>query len=227
MPFPELRIKFPNVVRLDVELGLLNDNSSSFPQWSSFDFMNCPGNIEHGRDIDYCRLGAEMDLLVEHFSEIHSTDNGTLTILINNTTEVHINADAQNLFFYSIWYVLLFSKCPVFTYNQWARSNYLPSTNPERMYYTLFSIFLAENYFVNSAAPPDLDKFKKEVKMLQMVSVNLLHRIRDGAGTVSDSVSNGMALFDTLLMYLLEMIDEGRTSVEERIKHTSVLARWE
>ena len=228
MFFPELKIKFKDKRELFIEFDAFKAKKEPIPFWSSFEYLPCPGNIKHGPDIDYCRLSVEIEVLIDYFSGIKSTEKGILTLQIDESRKLQINSDAQNIFFYSVWFLLLYSQCSVFKFNQWARTNYLPSADTERIYYTLFSMFLTEHYFISPEESPDIEKFKSEILMLHLVLKNLLKRIRGGRKTKSDSVSNGIALFETLLILILDLVNiEGQhTGLTERIKQGSVLAFW-
>ena len=173
-------------------------------------------------------MSLELETIIQYFSNIKSTENGTLTIVKNETLQLKIDNDAQNIFFQAVWFILLNSQCSTFKFNQWARGNYLPCADPKRMYYTLFSIFLIEHHFTASDKLPDIEKFKSELLMLHITLKNLLRRIRESWKIKSDSINNGIALFDTLLIHLLELINvEGQHSgLAERIKKDSVLTHW-
>jgi hypothetical protein len=228
MYFPELYINFKEKSGLLIESETLKTKKDPIPFWASFDYMPCPGNIKHGPEIDHCRLSVEIDTLIHYFSDINSTEQGTLTIQISKKLEFKIKNDAQNLFFHAVWFILLNSQCSTFKFNQWARGNYLPTTDPKKMYYTLFSVFLIEHYFTSPDKLPDIEKFKSELLMLHLTLKNLLRRIRKSGETKADSISNGITLFDTLLIHLLDLINvEGQhTGLEEKIKQGSVLAHW-
>ena len=228
MSFPKVHINFKDKTGLLIESETLKSQKNSIPFWASFNYMPCPGNVKHGPEIDHCRLSVEINMLVYYFSDINSTEQGTLTIQTNKNLELKIKNDAQNLFFHAVWFILLNSQCSTFKYNQWARRNYLPTTDPKKMYYTLFSMFLIEHYFTSPKKLPDMEKFKSELIMLHLTLKNLLRRIRKSQKTTSDSISNGIALFDTLLIHLLDLVNvEGQhTNLAERIKQDSVLAQW-
>ncbi len=228
MVFPILKINFNGKSRLLIEFDASKAKNDPIPFWASFEYMPCPGNIKHGPEIDHCRLSVEIEKLISYFSDIKSIEKGRLTIQTSDTFEMKIEKDAQNIFFNAVWFVLLNTQCSIFKFNQWARGNYLPSTNPKKMYYSLFSIFLTEHYFMAPTQLPDIEKFKSELLMLHIVLKNLLHRIREGTQMEFDSVSNGIILFDTLLMYFLELIKiEGQhTGLAKKIKQGSVLAKW-
>jgi hypothetical protein len=223
-----IKIHFQDRSEFSIEFDSLKISNTPIPFWASFENMPCPGNVKHGPEIDYCRLSVEIETLIHYFSDIKSIEKGTLKILKSETLQLKIDNDAQNLFFQAVWFILLNSQCSIFKFNQWARGNYLPSTDPKRMYYTLFSIFLIEHYFTASEKLPDIEKFKSELLMLRITLKNLLSRIRKGRKTKSDSVNNGIALFDTLLIHLLELINvEGQHSgLAETIKKGSVLTHW-
>jgi len=225
---PELKIKIKDKGQILIKFNEFNGKKGSIPFWASFERMPCPGNIKHGPDVDYCRLSIEIETLINYFSNIKSTENGILTIQIDESIRLQINNNAQNIFFHSVWFLLLHSQCSAFKFNQWARGNYLPSTDSKRIYYILFSIFLAEHYFISPDESPDIEKFKSEILMLHIVLKNLLRRIRTGRETRSDSVNNGIALFDTLLIHLLNLVStEGQhTCLAKRIKEESILAHW-
>jgi len=174
MSFPELKINFKGKSGFLIKFGTLKPKKESIPFWASFEHRPCPGNIKHGPEIDYCRLSVEIEILINYFSDIKSFEKGTLTILISEAFELKIENDAQNIFFHAIWFILLNSQCSIFKFNQWARANYLPSTDPKKMYYTLFSIFLTEHYFVSPTQIPDMGKFKSELLLLHTVLKNLL-----------------------------------------------------
>ena len=206
------------------EAGTLEEKS--IPSWAKFSHMPCPGNIEHGPRIDYCRLGVEIENLIKHFSNIESTESGTLVMHYENGDEMRIRSDAQTIFFDSLWFILLHSNCSVFKYSQWARSNYMPSTDPERVFYMLFSIFLIEDYVVSPDKPPAVEHFRAEIHMLRDVLNNLLERVRESSGLTSDSVCNGIVMFSNLMLFLNLKFDEFFHDLEERVKESSVLGVW-
>lgn len=228
MFFSTMKINFHDKNEFLIELSDLKISKDSIPFWASFEYMPCPGNIKHGPEIDHCRLSAEIETLINYFSDIKSTVRGNLTILKNQTMRLRIENDAQNIFFQAVWFILLNSQCSTFKFNQWARSNYLPSTDAKRMYYILFSIFLTEHHFTTPNQLPDIEKFKSQLLMLHITLKNLLDRIREGRTTKSDSINNGIALFNTLLIHLLELInvDGQHRGLAERIKQDSILTRW-
>lgn len=195
----------------------------TIPDWTKFEKMKCPGNIEHGPDIDYCRLGVEIDLLVKYFLKITSIEKGELVVKQRGETEVKVRADGQEIFYISMWYILLHSRCSVFKYSQWARSNYLPTSDPERMFYILFSSFVVENVMVTPSTPVDVEDFKKELQLLVSVLNGLLSRIRNNFKLTSNSVGNGLTMFSNLI-YLLDIgFDKYFDMLRERIRKESLL----
>ena len=228
MSYTGLHINITGKSGLLIESETLEKKKDPIPFWASFDHMACPGNIKHGPEIDHCRLSVEIDTLVQYFSNINSIEKGALKIQTNKKLQLKIKDDAQNLFFHAVWFILLNSQCSTFKFNQWARGNYLPTTDPKKMYYTLFSMFLIEHYFTSPDKLPDIEKFKSELLMLHLTLKNLLRRIRKSGETRSDSISNGITLFDTLLLHLLDLINvEGHhPGLAEKIKQGSVLAHW-
>ena len=228
MSFPKVHINLKGKEGLLIESEAMTSERDPIPSWASFDYMPCPGNIKHGPEIDHCRLIVEINPLIHYFSDIKSTEQGWLTIQMDKSLMLKIKNDAQNLFFHTVWFILLKSKCSTFKFNQWSRRNYLPTTDPKKMYYTLFSMFLIEHYFASPDKLPDIEKFKSELLMLHLTLKNLLHRIRKSQKITSDSISNGIALFDTLLIHILDLVNvEGQhTDLAEKIKQNSVLVQW-
>lgn len=197
--------------------------SHAIPDWTKFEKMICPGNIEHGPDIDYCRLGVEIDLLINYFSTIESTDKGVLVVKQSEEKEVKISADGQEIFYISVWHILLQSRCSVFKYSQWVRSNYLPTSDPDRMFYILFSSFVIENFMVTPGAPVDVEVFKKELQLLVSVLNGLLKRIRDNITLTSSSVSNGLTMFSNLVLLLEIDFDRYFSKLRDRVQKESLL----
>ncbi|MGK5091842.1 hypothetical protein WDW89_07455 [Deltaproteobacteria bacterium TL4] len=225
MIFPSARIKFD-----DNEELFIDPNSSikkeTVPFWTSFDCMSCPGNIAHGPEIDYCRLGVELEEIINFFSNKDSIVNGLMTIYPEEVTEIRIKGDAQTLFFNTMWFILLYSKCSVFKHHQWERRNYLPSANPDKLFYVLFSTFLVEESFTSPGAPHNLEKFKGQLKMLNHVLNNLLQRIRNGANLYSDAVSNGLVIFANTLSFLELKFDQLYIELKEQVKENSRTEKW-
>jgi len=209
---------------LSPKVGVLNEES--VPYWSKFDHMPCPGNVEHGPAIDYCRLGIEFEKLASCFSGTKSIEKGKITMHYEDGIELSITADAQTMLFNALWFVLLTSNCSVFKYSQWARSNYMPSSDPDRMFYMLFSLFLVEDFIVTPESPPKIDVFKAEMKMLYAVLNNLLERIRSSNQIEADSVSNGVVLFSNLVLLLDMEFDEFFVNLQEKVKTNTVLEKW-
>ncbi len=224
----KLHMNFTGKSGLLIESETFKSKKAPIPFWASFDHMPCPGNIKHGPEIDHCRLSVEIDTLIHYFSDINSTEQGTLTIQLDKKLTLKIKNDAQNLFFHAVWFVLLSSQCSTFKFNQWARGNYLPTTDPKKMYYILFSVFLIEHYFTSPDKLPDIKKFESELLMLHLTMKNLLHRIRKNGKTKSDSISNGITLLNTLLIHLLDLVnvESKNTDLAKIIKQGSILAHW-
>jgi hypothetical protein len=225
MSSPSITITFEHAGVLSMSLAT-SQFEDAVPEWTQLKNFPCPGNIEHGPMISYCRLGAEIDKLVTYFSHIESLDEGTLTLTYGKCMETRIQCDAQTVFYNAVWVILLYSNCSVFKFNQWARSNYMLTIEPERMFYTLFSIFLTEDYAVYPDTPPNLDKFKEELDMLQRVLNNLLERLRQGRDLESDSVCNGLILLSNLILLIDMNFDLFLRNLQKRIKTGSVLEKW-
>jgi len=226
MFYPSLIIKFASIDEFSFHFGMDRAHTEPVPDWTRFRYMPCPGNIKHGLNIDYCKLGAEIEILIKHFSTVKSIEKGTLIVHQDEDQEIHLNGDAQTIFFNALWYILLHSKCSVFKFNQWLRSNYLPSPDPERMFYVLFSIFLVENYIISLDTTPDKEKFKAEIKILRGVLVNLLERIRNNLVLDSDSVGNGLVMFSNIILLLDVQFEEYYIRLTERTRKNSVLVKW-
>ena len=219
MPNPSMIIEFTGMDKFFSYFGTEKTKITSVPDWTKLNHMPCPGNIEHGPNIDYCRLGIEIETLIKYFSDIKSIENGTLTIHHDERIETRINSDAQTIFYNSLWFTLLHSNCSLFKYNQWPRSNYIPSTDPDRLFYILFSIFLTESFAVTPDKLPDIDRFKSEMIMLRNVLNNLLDRIKKGTVFGSDSVINGIVLFSNLVLILNLNFEKLCTDLKENINN--------
>ena len=225
MPCPMLNIEFEDKGQFNMVFAP-HKPVEYVPEWTKFKNFPCPGNIEHGPLISYCRLGAEIDKLVAYFATISSIDNGCLTLKHGHCMEIKIRCDAQTIFYNAIWIILLHSNCSVFKFNQWARSNYRLTIEPERLFYALYSIFIVENTVVHPNKEPDLKKFKAELNLLRSVVNNLLERLRIEAQLKSDAVSNGLVLLGNLI-YILDMDFElFYDTLKNRIKTDSVLEKW-
>jgi hypothetical protein len=202
MEYPSFFCEFDNIKSFEIKVYTQNKDAQSYPKWSTLEKLPCPGNIHHGPDISYCRLGIEIEALINQFSEVKSIDRGRLIIHISEEQEIHIKSDAQTIFYNAIWFILIHSKCSVFQYNQSMRSHYLPSSDPTNIFYILFSIYLTEDYLVYPDTPPDIDKFKQQMNLLNGVLNNLLERIRTSVNLDSDSVSNGLNMFNNLILLI-------------------------
>ena len=223
MSIKSLNISFGKFEEYIVKCGTDLRYTNAIPDWTKFEKMTCPGNIKHGPDIDYCRLGVEIDLLIKYFSKIESTDKGVLVVKQSGEKEVKISADGQEIFYISVWHILLQSRCSVFKYSQWARSNYLPTSDPERMFYILFSSFVLESFMVTPGAPVDVEVFKKELQLLVSVLNGLLKRIRNNIKFTSNSVGNGLTMFSNLILLLGVGFDQYFNALRERMQEESLL----
>ena len=196
----------------------------TIPDWTKFKKMKCPGNIAHGPDIDYCRLAVEIDLLIKYFLKIESIDKGEVVVKQSGEKEMKIRADGQEIFYISVWHILLHSRCSVFKYSQWARSNYLPTSDPQRMFYILFSSFIFDNFMVSSGIPVDVEVFKEELQLLVSVLNGLLKRIRNNFILTSNAVGNGLTMFSNLIFLLEINFDQYFNTLRERVEGESLLA---
>jgi hypothetical protein len=221
-----LTIDFEASEKIHFSLGVVDHENESIPNWAKFANMPCPGNIEHGPKINYCRLGVEIQKLVMYFSRIKSIEVGNLTVHYDNSTETQFSSDAQTIFYNSIWMTLLHSNCSVFKYGQWARSNYQPSSEPERVFYTLFSIYLIEDFFLNPNTSPNIDLFKKQMLMLNKVLNNIIDRLRGNVELESDAVCNGLVLFSNLVLLLEMDFEELFVVLKEKINKDVRLEKW-
>lgn len=170
------------------------------PEWLKLSNMPCPGNIKHGTQIGYCRLGFEMQNLIQFFSTVKSIEKGSLIMQFGDDTEVIVSSDAQSIFYNALWYILLYSECSVFQYDQWERSNYIPTNNPEKLFYMLLSTHLINEYIKNPDKEIEINMFKEKIKIIQDILEVLLERIRENLTLQSDAVINGLVQFNNLLL---------------------------
>jgi hypothetical protein len=218
-----IKFEFENIDSLSLDI---NSEIKIIPEWTKFKNMSCPGNITHGPDIDYCRLGADIDALVEYFSTVKSIERGSFIVHCDSNYELHSKSDAQTIFFNAFWFIILHSKCSTFKYNQSARSNYMPSSDPEQLFYVLFSIFVTENFIVYPETKPNIEKFKKEVFLLFDVINNLISRIRVRKKLKLDTVENGLTMLSNLTVLIDIEFEEYFAKLQEKMKKESLLEEW-
>jgi len=223
MSCPSMLVEFPGISNFVMQFGNDGMNINSVPHWARLKHTSCPANNNHSPINEYCRLGTEIELLIEYFSNITSIKQGKITIHQSNNMDVFISNDAQHIFYNAIWFILLHSDCFVFKHNQWLRKHYLPPTKHEEMFYTLFSSFVMESLFVSPNTTPNINKFKKEIDLLHNVLATLLKRIKKGLNLKCDSVSNGLIILNNLIELLEVNFESIYAELEEKIKKGSVL----
>jgi len=74
MTVPQLLINFKGKNEFRVQCGIVKNTKEPIPFWASFENMPCVGNIKHGPEIDHCRLGVEIETIINYFSDIKSSD---------------------------------------------------------------------------------------------------------------------------------------------------------
>jgi hypothetical protein len=224
MIFPSAKIKLDSNKEFFIDTGS-SIMKESVPFWAYFEHMPCPGNKAHGPDISYCRLGVEIEKLIYFFCDIKSIDKCILTIYQEENIEIHINGDAQTIFSSALWFILLYSDCSVFKHSQWARRNYLINTTDlDKIFYTLFSIFIVEESIISPNSMLYIEKFQDQLKMQHNVLNNLLERLISGADLHSDSVSNGFVMLTAIISLIGIKFDKLYIGLRERIKGNSRLA---
>jgi hypothetical protein len=175
-----------------------------------------------------CTVGAQTPIiaLINYFSNISSITKGKINVILREDIELILTGDAQTLFYKSVWFMLLTSNCSVFKYSQWLRSNYIPSSNPKRMLYMLFSIFVTEQYSVNPDHKIDLHFFQAEMQLIKDVLNNLLERVRRGISLPKDSIENGLTRFSSIVTLFDIELDTLLTELKEEIKNGCLLSKY-
>ena len=203
-------------------------NADSLPDWTRISELRCPGNVKHGKQTEYCTLSIEIAKLVNYFSDISSIQYGSLKIKLENDLEINFHTDAQSIFFNATWFILILSNCSVFKNSQWARSNYLPSSNPDKLFYILFSIFLTEDYALHPDKPPKIEALQAQLDLLIKVLNTLLERIRINykSDAKSDAVNNGLVHFSNLLLLLEVDFEERLKQLNQNINKENSLKKW-
>ena len=225
-----IQIKFDDRDRLTIDSDELIKpfDANSLPSWTKLSELPCPGNIKHGKQVEYCTLSIEIKRLVDYFSDISSIQHGSLSIKLGENKKINFKSDAQSIFFNAVWYILLLSNCSVFKHSQWARSNYLPSSNPDKLFYILFSIFLTEDFALHPNKPPKIETLQAQLDLLIKVLNTLLERIRINykSNLNSDSVNNGLVHFSNLLLLLEIDFDERLKQLNQNINNENSLEKW-
>jgi len=217
MTFPYIKIVFPELPEFLMYFGEDGMKTNSTPEWAQMKHMSCPGDIKHDPIVKYCRLGVEFELLINYFATIDSIIVGEITFQQNQKAKISISDDAQHIFFNSVWFILLHSNCYVFKHNQWLRKHYLPPTNREEMFYSLFSTFVMEELYLSPESQPNLAKFKSQLELLRDVLNNLLQRIKQGLKMKGDSVLNGFIIIDSLITQLELDFEKTHEILKEKI----------
>ena len=70
MFYPSLIIKFTSIDEFTFHFGMDRAHTEPVPNWAGFRYMPCPGNIKYGSNIDYCRLGAEIEIQIKEKLEM-------------------------------------------------------------------------------------------------------------------------------------------------------------
>mgnify|MGYP006928191426 CR=1 FL=1 len=208
-----LREQKRQVIQLGAELRVI-------PDWTYFKNFSCPGNIKNQVDIDYCRLGAELHQIIGFFANIKSIEQAQMTFKNELGIEIKYSADAQTIFFNTLWCILLYSRCSVFKRGQWSRNNYIPTSDPNRLFYNFFSVFILEDYISTPDSLPDIDEFKSEMKLISSTLKNLLTRIKNNVSITSDAIANGFIMFDNFVRLFEDDFSEGFDSMAQQIKQS-------
>jgi len=224
MPYPSMTLEFPGTHDFVIHFGQDGMNTNSAPSWAQLKHTSCPADKCHEPINEYCRLGTEIELLIEHFAAIKSIDKGKITFQQSNNMDICINSDAQHIFYHATWFILLHSNCFVFKHNQWLRKHYLPPAEHDEMFYTLFSSFVMEELFMSPNTPLDIKKFKAEIELFRGVLSTLLTRIKNGLEMQGDSVFNGLIILNNLIELLGIDFEKIYFELEEKIKNGSLLA---
>ncbi|MCB1158017.1 MAG: hypothetical protein H7A25_05565 [Leptospiraceae bacterium] len=197
-----IQLNFPGKEIFHYETGETSSFDTS-PLWSHFEVMECPGNISLGSpEEDYCRLSAEINNILNYFSDLESHSIGTFEYNNAVNSKIIIQGSAQELFTKIFFLLTLESQCTVFRNNQWLRSNYIISNDIERLFYTLFSSFLTKEHYINPEKTINLNLFKEELNLYKEGIIGILNRVRMGVKLSSDSVQNGLTYLADLMTYI-------------------------
>ena len=104
----EIKFDTKDAFTLDSNEFIKPFDVNSLASWTKLSELPCPGNIKHGKKIEYCTLSIEIEKLVNYFSDISSIQYGSLKIKLGNDLEINFNTDAQSIFFNAIWFILIF-----------------------------------------------------------------------------------------------------------------------
>jgi len=223
MTYPYIKVEFStqhDFIMHFGEDGMLTDKA---PQWAQLKHSTCPGNCHHQPSDNYCRLGVELELLIQYFSSIPSIQNGKITFYKDANVHIAISKSAQHIFCNAVWFLLLHSDCSVFKHNQWLRKHYLPPSEKNDMFYTLFSTYVMEELFISPQTPLDIQKFQTHLDLLRRVLTSLLEQINLGVTVQSDSIHNGLIILNNLI-HLVEIgFDKVYQELEFQIREGSTL----
>jgi|GEM_PF-1612231 len=223
MSYSHFICRFSNRAEFNFNLSK-NNSSNEIPIWSCFKNFPCPGNVAHGPDIEYCRLARDVHTLISYFSNIQSYERGCIHIFEGETDddykELIIHRDAQNIFFYATWLILIKSPCSVFKCHQKLRENYVLTTNTKKLFYTFFSIFLVDSHFSSPDQGVQLMDFKKQLQLFQEVLNNLLERMRQNFTQEADAANNGLVLLNSLVLQVEEEMEVFYKELELKVKQS-------
>jgi len=146
--------------------------------------------------------------------------------MVREDTTLLIENDAQSLFYKSLWFILLTSNCTILKYSHWVRENYIPSSNPDRVLYIFFSIFVSQHYSINPDEKIDIRLFKAEMQLMKNTFHNILERVRRGFSLANDAIENGLNRFSSLVTLFDIEFDTLFSNLKDELKEDCFIDRY-